>query len=134
MPSSPPCAWFWQKLWLNFIHDGSDCIDFGIDHLHDCLSASLSLSSHTTSHAATSTPAPGHDIDHGNPSRGSIDQGCGTHALGYLDIGTRATTSHEHLGFLYSPSIRDATSSTTLPLRLRGSVSPLVHTFGFSPV
>ena len=75
------------KLWLHFVLDGSDCIEFGIDHLHDCLGASPSLSSHTTSPAATSTLAPGHDIDHGNPSRGSLDQGCSTHALGYLDIG-----------------------------------------------
>ncbi|KAK1608095.1 hypothetical protein QYE76_031768 [Lolium multiflorum] len=33
--------------------------------------------------------APDHDIDHGNPSRGSLDQGCSTHALGYLDIGIK---------------------------------------------
>jgi hypothetical protein len=27
--------------------------------------------------------------DRGNPSRGYLDQGCTTHALGYLDIGTK---------------------------------------------
>jgi hypothetical protein len=37
----------------------------------------------------TSTPAPDHDIDHGTPSGGYLDQGCNTHALGYLDIGTK---------------------------------------------
>jgi len=77
------------KLGLHLVLDGSDCIDFGIDNLHDCLDASPSLSSHTTSHAATSTPAPDHDIDHGDPSRGSLDQGCSTLALGSLDIGTK---------------------------------------------
>ena len=73
------------KLGLHLVLDGSDCID----HLHDCLGASPSLSSHTTSPAATSTPAPDHDIDYGDPSRGSLDQGCSTHALGFLDIGTK---------------------------------------------
>ena len=77
------------KLGLHLVLDGSDCIDFGIDNLHDCLDASPSLSSHTISPAATSTPAPDHDTDHGDPSRGSLDQGCSTPALGYLDIGTK---------------------------------------------
>jgi hypothetical protein len=39
--------------------------------------------------ASTSTSAADHDIDHGIPSRGYPDQGWSTHALGYLDIGTK---------------------------------------------
>jgi hypothetical protein len=48
-------------------------------------------------------------------------------ALGYLDIGTRATTSPELLtSILYSPSFCDVTPSTTFPLPLLGDVSALV--------
>ncbi|KAK1617543.1 hypothetical protein QYE76_023060 [Lolium multiflorum] len=112
------------KLWLHFVLDGSG-IDFGIDQLHDCLDVSVTL----LRTAATSTPAPAHDIDHGNTSRGFLDQGCSTHALGYLDIGTKGYhLASPHL--FYSPSIRDATPSTTLPLWR--SVSLGVH-FGLSP-
>ena len=30
-----------------------------------------------------------HDIDHGDPSHGYLDQGAPPSALGYLDIGTK---------------------------------------------
>ena len=51
-------------------------------------------------------------------------QGYTTHALGYLDNGTKGYHPLEQLiGFLYSQCIRDATPSMTLPLRLRGDVS-----------
>ena len=47
------------------------------------------------------------------------------YALGYLDIGTKGYHPIEQLvGFLYSQRVRDATPSTTLPLGLRGDVSP----------
>jgi hypothetical protein len=36
------------QLGPHLVLDGSDCIDFGIDNLHDCLDASPSLSSRTT--------------------------------------------------------------------------------------
>jgi hypothetical protein len=52
-------------------------------------------------------------------------------ALGFLDIGTRATTSSELLtSILYSRSFCDVTPSTTFLLPLRGDVSALVY-FGF---
>jgi hypothetical protein len=55
-------------------------------------------------------------------------------ALGFLDIGTRATTSPELLtSILYSPSFYDVTPSTTFLLPLQGDVCALVY-FGFSPI
>jgi hypothetical protein len=37
------CAWFWQSYGRNLVLDGSDCIDFGIALLDDCLDASPSF-------------------------------------------------------------------------------------------
>jgi hypothetical protein len=43
MPSFPTCALFWQSHWPHLVLDGSDCIDFGIALLDDCLDASTSF-------------------------------------------------------------------------------------------
>ena len=47
------------------------------------------------------------------------------YALGYINIGTKGYHPLEQLvGFLYSQCVHDATPSMTLPLGLRGDVSP----------
>jgi hypothetical protein len=85
------------KLGQHLVLDGSDCIDFGIDHLHDCLDASPSLSSRTMRlrlhvrlprhrhPTTTSTTA--------SPRAATPTKVAPPNALGSLDIGTRATTS-----------------------------------------
>jgi hypothetical protein len=71
------------KPWPHLVLDGLDCIDFGIALLDDCLDASPSFSG--TLRACgficgyLDTSAPDHDIDHGDPSHGYLDQGCSTH-------------------------------------------------------
>ena len=75
--------------------------------------------------AFSSTPAT--PTRHGprHSSHGYLDHGSTTHALGYIDIGTKGYHPLEQLvGFLYSQCIRDATPSTTFLLGLRGDVSP----------
>jgi hypothetical protein len=111
------------KPWTHLVLDGSDCIDFDIALLDDCLDSSPSfygaLRACGFKCGYIDTGNPDHDIDHGDSSHGYLDQGCSTHRS--------RLPRHRHkgyhlaralLGFLYSPSIRDKTSSTTLPLRL----------------
>jgi hypothetical protein len=64
------------KPWPHLVLDGLDCIEFGIALLDDCLNASPSFYgalAPAASSAATSTSAPDHDIDHGDPSHGYLD-------------------------------------------------------------
>jgi hypothetical protein len=51
------------KPWTDLVLDGSDCIDFGITFLDDCLDARRP-SMMPYAPAATSTSAPDHDINH----------------------------------------------------------------------
>jgi hypothetical protein len=70
------------KPWPHLVLDGSDCIDFGIALLDDCLDASLSFygalraCGFICGYLVIGTC---HDIDHGDPSHGFLDQGCSTH-------------------------------------------------------
>jgi hypothetical protein len=70
------------KPWPHLVLDGSDCIDFGIALLDDCLDASpsfygaLRACGFICSYLVIGTR---HDIDHGDPSHGYLDQGCSTH-------------------------------------------------------
>jgi hypothetical protein len=104
-----------------------DCIDFGIALLDDCLDASPSfydaLCAYGFKCGYIDTGNPDHDINHGEPWHTTSTKVAAPTALGFLDIGTRAITSHEH-----SSASSTVQASTTLPLRLRGGVSPLVST------
>jgi hypothetical protein len=66
------------KPWSHLVLDGSDCIDFGIALLDDCLDASSSFSGalRVCGYLVIGTR---HDIDHGDPSHGYLDQGCSIH-------------------------------------------------------
>jgi hypothetical protein len=67
----------------HLVLDGSECIDFSIALLDDCLDASLSfygaLRACGFKCGYIDTGNPDHDIDHGEPSHGYPDQGCSTH-------------------------------------------------------
>jgi hypothetical protein len=69
------------KPWPHLVLDGSDCIDFGIALLDDCLDASPSFYVRACGFKCgyIDTGNPDHDIDHGEPSHGYLDQGCSTH-------------------------------------------------------
>jgi hypothetical protein len=71
------------KPWSHLVLDGSDCIDFGIALSDDCLDASPSfygaLCACGFKCGYIDTGNPDHDIDHGDPSHGYLDQGCSTH-------------------------------------------------------
>jgi hypothetical protein len=71
------------KPWPHLILDGSDCIDFDIALLSDCLDASPSfygaLGACGFKYGYIDTGIPDHDIDHGEPSHGYLDQDCSTH-------------------------------------------------------
>jgi hypothetical protein len=71
------------KPWLHLVLAGSDCIDFGITLLDDCLDVSPSfynaLCACGFKRGYIDTGNPDHDIDHGEPSYGYLDQGCSTH-------------------------------------------------------
>jgi hypothetical protein len=88
------------KPWPHLVLDGSDCIDFGIALLDDCLDASPSSTAHyapAASSAATSTPAtPTTTSTTANPRTATSTKVAAPTALGFPDIGTRAITSHEH--------------------------------------
>jgi hypothetical protein len=66
------------KAWPHLVLDGSNCIDFGIALLDDCLDASPSFygALRACGYLVIGTR---HDIDHGDPSHGYLDQGCSTH-------------------------------------------------------
>jgi hypothetical protein len=70
------------KPWPHLVLDGSDCIDFGIALLDDCLDVSpsfygaLRACGFIYGYLVIGTR---HDIDHGDPSHGYLDQGCSTH-------------------------------------------------------
>jgi hypothetical protein len=71
------------KPWPHLILDGSDCINFCITFFDDYLNVLPSF--YDALHACgfkcgyIDTGNPDHDIDHGKPSYGYLDQGCGTH-------------------------------------------------------
>jgi hypothetical protein len=71
------------KSWLHLFLDGSDCIDFGIALLDDCLDASPSfygaLRACGLKCGYIDTGNPNHDIGHDIPSHGYLNQGCSTH-------------------------------------------------------
>jgi hypothetical protein len=71
------------KPWPHLVLDGSDCIDFVIALLDDCLDASSSfygtLCTCGFKCGYIDTGNPDHDIDHGEPSHGYLDQDCSTH-------------------------------------------------------
>jgi hypothetical protein len=71
------------KPWPHIILDGSDNIDFGIALLDDYLDASSSfygaLCACGFKCGYIDTGNPDHDIDHGIPSHGFLDQGYSTH-------------------------------------------------------
>jgi hypothetical protein len=70
------------KPWPHLVLDGSDCIDFGIALLDDCLDASMSFYGALRARGFICgylDIVTRHDIDHGNPSHGDLDQGCSTH-------------------------------------------------------
>jgi hypothetical protein len=71
------------KPWPHLILNGSDCIDFGIALLDDCLDAFPSfydaLCACGFKCGYIDNGNPDHDIDHDEPSHGYLDQGCGTH-------------------------------------------------------
>jgi hypothetical protein len=122
------------KLGPHLVLNGMDCIDSSIDTpiwwLPRCVSVILLAHyAPAASCAATLTPAPDHNAYYGIPSHSYLDKGCSTHRS--------QLPWHRHkgyhlvwalLGFLYGPSIRDATPSMTLPLRLLECVSPLIST------
>jgi hypothetical protein len=68
--------------WPHLVLDGSDCIDFGIALLDDCLDASPSFYSALRAcgficdYLVIGTH---HDIDHDDPLHGYVDQGCSIH-------------------------------------------------------
>jgi hypothetical protein len=125
------------KPWPHLILDSSDCIDFGIALLDDCVDASPSFYGAlracgficgylVTALATTSTTA--------TPRTATSTKVAAPTALGFLDIGTRATTSHELLtSILYSPSFCDVTPSTTFRYHC-GGMSAHWSTSVFSPV
>jgi hypothetical protein len=96
------------KLGSHLVHHGSDCIVSGIDiHLRRLSRrVFVILYAHyasTASCASTLTPAPDHDIDHGNPSHGYLDQGC---------IAQRSRLPrHRHKGLSPRVSISPASSA-----------------------
>jgi hypothetical protein len=73
------------QLWPHLVLDGSDCIDFGIIILDDCPRRVSVIITMALSCARgfkcdyIDTGNPDHDIDHGIPSHGYLDQGCSTH-------------------------------------------------------
>jgi hypothetical protein len=83
------------KPWPHLVLDGSDCIDFGIALLDDCLDAPPSFYSALRSCGFKcvyiDTGNPDHDIDHGEPSHGYLDQGCSTHCS--------QLPRHQHKGY-----------------------------------
>jgi hypothetical protein len=66
------------KPWPHLVLDGSDCIDFGISLLDDCLDASPSFYDALRACGFLDIGTR-HDIDHGDPSHSYLDQGCSTH-------------------------------------------------------
>jgi hypothetical protein len=71
------------KPWPHLVLDGSDCIDFGIAPLDDCLDASSSfydaLRACGFKCGYIDIGNPDQDIDHDEPSHGYLDQGCSTY-------------------------------------------------------
>jgi hypothetical protein len=71
------------QLWPHLIL--SDCINFGIIILDDCprrvsvIITSRLLRARGFQCGYIDTGNPDHDIDHGIPSHGYLDQGCSTH-------------------------------------------------------
>jgi hypothetical protein len=67
----------------HLVLDGSDCIDFDITLLDDCLDVSPSfygaLRACGFKCGYIDTGNPDHDIDHGELSHGYLNQGCSTH-------------------------------------------------------
>jgi hypothetical protein len=125
------------KLGPHLVLDGSDCIVSGIDiHLRwlpRCVSVILPTHYAPWASCAATSTSKLHNI----PSHGYLDQGCCTHRSRlprYRHKGYHLAWAL--LGFLYSPSIREATPSTMLPLQLcvcgggggGHYVSPLVYT------
>jgi hypothetical protein len=71
-----------EKPWPHLVLDGSDCIDFGIALLDDCLDASPSFYGALRACGFICgflDIGTRHDIDHGDPSHGYLDQCCSTH-------------------------------------------------------
>jgi hypothetical protein len=66
------------KPWPHLVLDGSDCIDALLD---DCLDASPSFygALRVCGFICGYLIGTRHDIDHGDPSHGYLDQGCSTH-------------------------------------------------------
>jgi hypothetical protein len=71
------------KPWPHLVLNSSDCIDFDIALLDDCLNASPSFYGALRACGFEcdyiDTGNPNHDIDHDKPSHGYLDQGCSTH-------------------------------------------------------
>jgi hypothetical protein len=69
--------------WPHLVHDGLDCIDFGITLLDDCLDASSSFYSALRACGFKcgyiDTDNPDHDIHHDEPLHDYLNQGCSTH-------------------------------------------------------
>jgi hypothetical protein len=63
----------------HLVLDGSDCIDFGIAVLDALPSFYDALRAYGFKCGYIDTGNPDHDIDHGKPSHGYLDQGCSTH-------------------------------------------------------
>ncbi|KAK1626244.1 hypothetical protein QYE76_000559 [Lolium multiflorum] len=115
MPSSPTCA---GSANYGCTSSRARNASTGIDHLHDASRVSVPLAHHLAcGYIDTGT---GHDIDHGNPSRAPSTKVVAPTLSATSTSAQRAITSHEHLSFFYSPSIRDATSSY---LRLLSSLT-----------
>jgi hypothetical protein len=71
------------KPWPHLVLDGSNCIDFGIALLDDCLDASPSfygaLRACGFKCGYIDTGNPDHNIDHGEPSHDYLNQFCSIH-------------------------------------------------------
>jgi hypothetical protein len=120
--------------WPHIVLDGSDCIDFGIALLDDCLDVSPSL--YSALRACRLTPAsPITTLTTTHPRTATSTKVAAPTTLGFLDIGTRAITSHEH------SSASSTVQASVTQLRPRHSRSDCrgcqpvgFYTFGFSPV
>jgi len=87
------------KPWPHLVLDGSDCIGFGIALSDDCPDAFsvlllAALRARGLICGYLDTGNPDHDIDHGDPLRGYLDQGCSTHRSRH--------TRHRHKGYHFA--------------------------------
>jgi len=77
------------KLWLHLVSNGSDCIDFGIDILDDCLHTSSSFYSRTMRLRLPRHRHPTTTSTTATPHMATSTKVAAPNALGYPDIGTK---------------------------------------------